>query len=199
MTALGISTAQLEPVPQLSVGTAAAGKRMKILGQAPRIDLQLGQHPAKFRIRPLVLQGLVHPVNICGPFLARAGIDQIHSKGVLRVCGKEVPMCSEQAPSGLDKASATSSTPQVCTLHVAESTSPRLQYMPQGPLHDVHLGAEGAKIPGRSQAVLLCADSALPFSRCLGIDPTTRWLASWGKSYPARGAKRREPLGASRE
>ena len=52
MTALGISTAQLEPVPQLSVGTAAAGKRMKILGQAPRIDLQLGQHPAKFRISP---------------------------------------------------------------------------------------------------------------------------------------------------
>ena len=39
MTALGISTAQLEPVPQLSVRTAAAGKRMKILGQAPRIDL----------------------------------------------------------------------------------------------------------------------------------------------------------------
>ena len=105
MTALGISTAQLEPVPQLSVGTAAAVKRMKILGQAPRIDLQLGQHPAKFRIRPLVLQGLVHPVNICGPFLARAGIDKIHSKGVLRVCGKEVSMCSAQAPSGLDKAS----------------------------------------------------------------------------------------------
>ena len=54
----------MEPVPQLSVRTAAAGKRMKILGQEPRIDLQLGQHPAKFGISPLVLQGLVHPVNI---------------------------------------------------------------------------------------------------------------------------------------
>ena len=93
MVALGISPSQLEPVPQLSVGTAAAGKRMKVLGQAPRIDLQLGEHPAKFRIRLLVLQGLVHPVNICGPFLAWAGIDQIHSKGVLKVRGKEVPMC----------------------------------------------------------------------------------------------------------
>ena len=81
MVALGISPSQLEPVPQLLVGTAAAGKTMKILGQAPRIDLQIGQHPAKFRIRPLVLQGLVHPVNLCGPFLARSGIDQIHSKG----------------------------------------------------------------------------------------------------------------------
>ena len=35
MAALGITTAQLEPVPQLSVGTAAAGKKMKVLGQAP--------------------------------------------------------------------------------------------------------------------------------------------------------------------
>ena len=35
MVALGISPCQLEPVPQLSVGTAAAGKRMKVLGQAP--------------------------------------------------------------------------------------------------------------------------------------------------------------------
>ena len=98
MTAWGIMTAQLEPVPQLSVGTTAAGKRMKILGQAPRIDLQLRQHPAKFRIRPLVLQRLVHPVNICGPFLERAGIDQIHSKGVLRVYGKDVPMCPPHQP-----------------------------------------------------------------------------------------------------
>ena len=37
MTALGIETSQLEPIPQLSVGTATAGKKMKILGQAPRI------------------------------------------------------------------------------------------------------------------------------------------------------------------
>ena len=154
MTALGISTAQLEPVPQLSVGTDAAGKRMKILGQAPRINLQLGQHPAKFRIRPMVLQGLVHPVNICGPFLARAGIDQIHSKGVLRVCGKEVPMCSSQSPPGLSKPPMPGTTPQVCTLHVAESSTPRLQYTPRGSPLEARLGPEGAKIPGRSRAVL---------------------------------------------
>ena len=35
MTALGIRQEQLEPVPQLSVGTAAAGKTMMVLGQAP--------------------------------------------------------------------------------------------------------------------------------------------------------------------
>ena len=69
MTALGITASQLEPILQLSVGTAAADKKMKILGQAPRLELQFGQHPAKFRIRPLMLQGLVHPLNLCGPFL----------------------------------------------------------------------------------------------------------------------------------
>ena len=154
MTALGIPTAQLEPVPQLLVGTAAAGKRMKILGQVPRIELQLGQHPAKFCICPLVLQGLVHPVNICGPFLARAGIDQIHSKGVLQVCGKDVPMCSLRSPPGLNKLPTPGTTPQVCTLHVAETTPPRLQYTPQGPPLKARLGPEGAKIPGKSRAVL---------------------------------------------
>ena len=55
MTALGITLSLLEPVPQLSVGTTAADKRMKVLGQAPQINLQLRQHPAKFCIRPLVL------------------------------------------------------------------------------------------------------------------------------------------------
>ena len=140
MTTLSISTAQLEPVPQLSVGSAAAGKRMKILGQAPRIDLQLGHHPAKFRIRPLVLQGLVHSINICGPFLARAGIDQIHSKGVLQVCGKEVPMCSLRSPPCLSKPLTPGTTPQVCTLHVAKSSKPRLQYAPHGPLREARLG-----------------------------------------------------------
>ena len=111
MVALGISPPQLEPVPQLSVGTATAGKWMKILGQTPRIDLQLGQHLAKFRIRPLVLQGLVHPVNICGPFLARAGIDQIHSTGVLGVCGKEVPMCTAATTRTCISTSSTSTFP----------------------------------------------------------------------------------------
>ena len=100
MTALGIKASQLEPIPQLSVGTAAAGKKMKILGQAPRLELKIGQHPTKFRIRPLVLQGLVRPLNLCGPFLQRVGIDQIHSSGLLRIHGKEVSMCSPRHAGG---------------------------------------------------------------------------------------------------
>ena len=127
MTALGITASQLEPIPQLSVGTAAAGKKMKILGQAPRLELKFGQHPAKFRIRPLVLQGLFHPLNLCGPFLKRVGIDQIHSRGILRIHGKEVPMCSTCRMMLLP------SSPEVCTLHVATPTTGRQQYRANGP------------------------------------------------------------------
>ena len=118
MTALGIKTSQLEPIPQLSVGTAAAGKKLKVIGQAPRLELQFGQHPAKFRIGPLVLQGLVHPLNLCGLFLRRVGIDQLHSWGILQIHGKEVPMCSplptKSLPSSLRCAPSTwPCTPQV--------------------------------------------------------------------------------------
>ena len=154
MTALGISPSQLEPVPQLSVGTAAAGKTMKILGQAPRIDLQIGQHPAKFRIRPLVLQGLIHPVNLCGPFLARSGIDQIHSKGVLRVCGKDVPMCPPRPTRNTPGISTRQSTPQVCTLHVADAPLSKRQYVPSGPLSSAKVGHTPLRVAGRTRAVL---------------------------------------------
>ena len=195
MTAPSISTAQLEPVPQLSVGTAAAGKRMKILGQAHRIDLQLRQHPAKFRIRPLVLQGLVHPVNICGPFLARAGIDQIHSQGVLRVCSKDVPMCPPRQPSSSSKLPPPQPTLQVCTLHVPEASVPRQQYTPRGPSLEACLGSAGAKIPGISHAVLSPAAPTSPLRRHLGVDTTCCRVTLGRQPYTAGGTEGREPLG----
>ena len=42
MAALGITASQLEHLSQLSVDTAAAGKRMKVLGQDPRLEPQIG-------------------------------------------------------------------------------------------------------------------------------------------------------------
>ena len=177
MVALGISPSQLEPVPQLSVGTAAAGKWMKILGQTPRIDLQLGQHPAKFCIRPLVLQGLVHPVNICGPFLARAGINQINSKGVLRVCGKEVPMCPPQQPERASRLPQPQPAPGICILHVANALTRRQQYTPSGPLAEARLGKEAVKVTGRTHFVLpLQVRPQLPAGTLVLLQPTIRSL-----------------------
>ena len=177
MVALGISPSQLEPVPQLSVGTAAAGKRMKVLGQAPRIDLQLGEHPAKFRIRPLVLQGLVHPVNICGPFLARAGIDQIHSKGVLKVRGKEVPMCPPQPPSRASPMPQPQSSPGVCTLHVAAPSARRHQYVPVGPMSEARVGEDALRIAGRTRSILsFQLQPQLPAGALVLLQPTVKAL-----------------------
>ena len=177
MVALGILPSQLEPVPQLSVGTAAAGKRMKVLGQAPRIDLQLGEHLAKFRIRPLVLQGLVHPVNICGPFLARAGIDQIHSKGVLKVHGKEVPMCPPRQPDRTSRLPQPQPSPGICTLHVSAAPARRHQYTPRGQLSEARLGKETFKVTGRTQTILpLQLHPQLPASTLVLLEPTVRSL-----------------------
>ena len=67
MTALGITVSQLEPVPQLSVGTAAVGKRMKILGQATDgLTSNSRQHPAKFRIRPWCYKDWFTPWTFVG-------------------------------------------------------------------------------------------------------------------------------------
>ena len=177
MVALVISPSLLEPVPQLSVGTATTGKWMKILGQTPGIDLQLGQHPAKFRIRPLVLQGLVHPVNICGPFLARAGIDQIHSKGVLRVCWKEVAMCPPRQPERASQLPQPQPSPGICILHVADAPTRHQQYTPSGPLAEARLGKEAVKVTGRTRVILpLQVHPQLPAVTLILLQPTIRSL-----------------------
>ena len=174
MTTLGSETSQLKPIPQLSVGTAAAGKKMKILGQAPRIELQIGQHPAKFWIHPLVLQGLVHPLNLCGPFLQRAGIDQINSRGVLRTHGKEVSMCSPRQTGG---SLPLQSSAEVCTLHITALFVGKRQYTPHGPLAEARSGPRTIKVAGRSHRVLpVQLHPPLPAGALMVLQPMTRSL-----------------------
>ena len=63
-------------------------------------------------------------------------------------------MCSSRSPPGLSKPPTPDTTPQVCTLHLAESSTPRLQYTPRGSPLEACLGPEGTRIPGRSRTVL---------------------------------------------
>ena len=171
MAALGIQVSQLEPVPQLSVGTAAAGRQMKVLGQAPRIELQFGQLPTRFRIRPLVLQGLVHPLNLCGPFLRRVGIDQLHSQGVLRIHGRNVPMCTPRGIKSLPP------SPEVCTLHVATSSPKPQQYQPHGPPIEARSGSAAHRIEGKSRRILpVELEPPLPAGTLVLLQPTVRSL-----------------------
>ena len=171
MSALGIRTDQLEPVPQLSVGTAAAGKTMKVLGQAPRINLTFGDHPTKFRIRPLVLQGLVHPLNICGPFLSRFGIDQLHSKRALKIQGKEVPMGPPAKPKALPP---LQTGPNVCTLEVPRHPQDTKQYCPGGQVHQVYSQPTPTKIDGRTRTIVsLRVEPPLPPGHTVVFRPST--------------------------
>ena len=151
MSALGLTIDQLEPVPQLSVGTAAAGKTMKVLGQAPRVDLTFRSHPTKFRIRPLVLQGLVHPLNLCGPFLAHCGMDQLHSKKALQIQGKVIPMYQPKARRSLPPAKPGTN---VRTLEIPTPTRQVQPHNPQGPDHQVAIGEDGVHIDGRTRQIV---------------------------------------------
>ena len=179
MTALGMEASQLEPIPQLSVGTAAAGKKMKVLGQAPRIELQIGQHPAKFHICPLVLQWLVNPLNLCGPFLLRVGINHIHSLYYVtctmyyRYTGKRY-QCVPPITPGFHRHS--NPPPKVCT-HVAAPSAGRQQYNPHGPLTEARSGPETRRVEGRSRCVLpVQLKPPLPAGALVLLQPRARSL-----------------------
>ena len=91
---LGLREEDLEPDPALTVvNTAKQHEALRVLGRPKRkLTLQLGGLSVKFKDRPLVIQGLSMPFNLAGPFLCRHHIDQLHSKQVLRVQGKEIPL-----------------------------------------------------------------------------------------------------------
>ena len=52
----------------------------------------------KFKTKPVVLEGLTMAVNICGPFMKRHSIDQLHSKGALQIQGRLVPLTENPSP-----------------------------------------------------------------------------------------------------
>ena len=94
---LGIPVHQLKPVPLSTVGSAKKGATMEVLGQVPRpLELRFGGHHTVFKIQPIVLKHLSMPLNLSGPFLRKAGIDQIHSQSALRVKGTLVKLLPPQ-------------------------------------------------------------------------------------------------------
>ena len=53
------------------------------------------------KIRPVVIEGLSMGLNISGPYLAKRGIDQIHSKNSLLLDGKLLPLVSYRHRTGV--------------------------------------------------------------------------------------------------
>ena len=89
-----IMTSHLRPVPQSPMGIATNKKKTTIPGQTPRHQFLLGPQTAGFLIRPLAPQGLRYPRNVYGLSGKPTGMSQSHSKNVLRLRRKDVPMCS---------------------------------------------------------------------------------------------------------
>ena len=92
--AVGLRECDLEIDPHLSrVNTAKKNDSLKVMGRPKqRLTLRLGGLQTKFKIRPIIIQGLTMSFNISGPFLKKHNIDQLHSRQVLRVQGQEIKL-----------------------------------------------------------------------------------------------------------
>jgi hypothetical protein len=84
---IGLTRNNLQKVPGIQeVGTAMSGTGLKVLGELKNpIHLGFGGCATRFKCGPVVLEGLSMPFNLSGPFLAKFGIDQLHSEGALLV------------------------------------------------------------------------------------------------------------------
>ena len=138
--ALGMQLDSLEPTPSIrSVGTACKGQQMKVLGQAPRLSLRFGPTKRTFVIRPLVLEGLVHPLNICGSFLQQHGIDQLHSSQSLSVDGKLVPFLNPPPTTGKDTVCRLAVELDNGPIRPALTSSPKASTLPAHPVRSVRI------------------------------------------------------------
>ena len=89
MTQLGYQIQDLLPLKDVGISTARSGDQLEILGELPEdIHLQLDDTDIILPSRPVVLRDLAMPFNICGPFLQKHGIDQLHSQNALKCRGK---------------------------------------------------------------------------------------------------------------
>ena len=105
MLALGLTLADLAPMEdKTTVGTAKKGECLQILGRVKKpLHITLGDNPTKFKTRPVVLDGLAMAFNISGPFLSKHSIDQLHSRGVLRVQGRTINLLDNPRPRGSER------------------------------------------------------------------------------------------------
>ena len=88
----------LQPLSYTHIGTADQKARMRVLGVTKQpLILRFGGASVRFYTSPIVIRDLNTDVNISGPFLADNGIDQIHSKGALKVKGKLVRLFTYKA------------------------------------------------------------------------------------------------------
>ena len=86
---MGLTTADLDPLPIDHVGSAKTGAGLKILGKLKTpTRLRLGGLSATIPFQPVVLRDLAMEVNLSGPFMKAHHIDQLHSSNAISVGSK---------------------------------------------------------------------------------------------------------------
>jgi hypothetical protein len=82
---------------------------MRVLGEVTRtLHLQLGGISTYLKTRPAVVEGLLMPFNLAGPFLKKYKIDQIHSEDCIRFQGHDVKLLKRRKGSYTDVEAALS-------------------------------------------------------------------------------------------
>jgi hypothetical protein len=88
-----LTEAYKRPLSIKTIGTAKDGASMRVLGEVTRpLPLQLGGISTCLKTRPVVVEGLLMPFNLAGPFLKKHKIDQIHSEDCIRFQGHDVKL-----------------------------------------------------------------------------------------------------------
>lgn len=109
---MGYPNDKLSTTVATTVGTAAEGGKLEIIGFLPKqIPLLFSDQPAAGTLwtRPAVLRNLNMPFNISGPWMAENQVDQLHSEGVLQWKKNKIPL----RPKGGDGAVRVGSTSKI--------------------------------------------------------------------------------------
>ena len=99
---LGLKDHHLEPYHIPKVGTARRGPHLHIKGRLKHpLTFHVGTRGHSLKVRPVAIDGLSMGLNISGPYLAKRGIDQIHSKNSLLLDGKLLPLVFYKHQTGV--------------------------------------------------------------------------------------------------
>ncbi len=97
---LGLTKEDLVPDPQFpEVNTADKSYSMRVMGRPKKkLQLRFGHLATKYPVRPLVIDGLSMAFNMCGPFLRKHGINQMHADDALMIQKKLVKLTQARTP-----------------------------------------------------------------------------------------------------
>ena len=124
------------------VGTADKHNSLDVVGETKQnLHILFGDHPTRFKFKPVVVRGLAMNINICGPFLKRHHIDQLHSQNALSINGRLIPLFDHfKDPATLETIESDIVLRQDCTVPPRSVSQPFLTitdmeqgYMPASP------------------------------------------------------------------